>query len=67
MTDTDSAAAAAKVPARQVGIWLAIGILILPYIFAWLTLRKGHSALTRWVSFGWLALLLVAILMPPTP
>lgn len=40
---------------RSVGFWLGIGIIFLPIVFAWFTLRKGHSALSRVIAFGWLA------------
>lgn len=39
---------------RKIGAWLAIGILLLPIIFAWFTLRQGHSTVSRVVSMGWL-------------
>jgi tRNA_anti-like len=40
---------------RSVGIALGIGILLLPIIFAWFTLRKGHSTRAKIISFVWLA------------
>ena len=46
---------------KGVGFWLAIGIFLFPYIFAWFTLRKGHSAVNRILSFGWLFLLVFAV------
>lgn len=52
---------------RKVSIPLAIGIFIIPLIFAWFTLRKGYSNLARIVSFGWLIAGLVAFLLVPTP
>ena len=39
---------------RSVSIWLGLGIFLWPYIFAWFTLRKGHSPLSRKLSLGWL-------------
>ncbi len=39
---------------RKVSAWLAIGILLLPIIFAWFTLRQGHSTVSRVVSMGWI-------------
>lgn len=54
MTDTDSAA-----PTRKVGILLGIGIFLLPIIFAWFTLRRGHSTLSRIVAFVWLGVTLL--------
>lgn len=41
---------------RKVGAPLAIGILLLPIVFAWFTLRRGYSVLARAVSFVWLVL-----------
>jgi len=45
---------------RSVGILLGAGILFLPFIFSWFTLRKGHTAVARVVAFSWLVILLVA-------
>lgn len=42
---------------RKVSILLGIGIFLMPYIFAWFTLRKGYSKPARFISFGWLLLL----------
>jgi len=44
---------------RKVGILLGLGIFFLPYIFSWFTIRKGHSTLSRVLSFVWLGLLLL--------
>ena len=41
---------------RKVGVALGIGILLLPVVFAWFTLRRGYSGLARAVSFVWLVL-----------
>ena len=38
---------------RNVSILLGIGIFIMPYVFAWFTLRKGYSNAARFISFGW--------------
>ncbi|MGA4853975.1 DUF4236 domain-containing protein [Acinetobacter haemolyticus] len=43
---------------RKVSILLGIGIFILPYIFAWFTLREGYSKPARFISFGWLLFLI---------
>lgn len=40
--------------------WLVIGIILLPIIFAWFTLRKGFGKKTRIVSFGWMVIFLLA-------
>jgi hypothetical protein len=39
---------------RTVSALLGVGILFLPFIFSWFTLRKGHSVLARTLSFSWL-------------
>lgn len=36
----------------------------MPYIFVWWLLRKGHTTLSRVLGFGWLALVLLFILIP---
>lgn len=38
---------------RKVSILLGIGIFLMPYIFAWFTLREGYSKSARFISFGW--------------
>lgn len=42
---------------RRVGAGLAIGIFLMPVIFAWVLLRTGYTAGARIMSFGWLGLL----------
>lgn len=42
---------------RKVSILLGIGIFIMPYIFAWFTLREGYSKSARFISFSWLLFL----------
>lgn len=46
---------------KSVGILLGIGILFIPYIFSWLTLRKGYSNTTRAISFVWLVAVVIMI------
>ncbi|MGL5660496.1 MAG: hypothetical protein ACRC2U_19470 [Aeromonas sp.] len=46
---------------RKVSIPLIIGIIIIPIIASWLTLRKGYSTTARVVSFAWLMLTFVII------
>jgi hypothetical protein len=46
---------------RPVGILLGIGIFFIPLIFAWFTLRKGHTTKAKIISFVWLVLSLVII------
>lgn len=48
-------------PKRSVGILLGIGILLVPLLFAWFTLRKGYSTRAKVISFGWVLLTLVII------
>lgn len=45
---------------RKVGILLAIGIFVFPYLFAWFTLRKGHSTLSRVLAFVWMIVIVGA-------
>lgn len=49
---------AATQEGRKVGIGLMVGIALLPAIFAWFTLRRGHSTVARIVAFLWLAIAL---------
>lgn len=46
---------------RPVSFLLGIGIFLVPIIFSWFTLRRGHSALSRIFSFSWLLLSLALI------
>ncbi|HEM7785384.1 TPA: hypothetical protein U2L20_001748 [Acinetobacter baumannii] len=50
---------------KKVSIPLAIGIFIIPLIFAWFTLRKGYSNTARILSFGWLILAIVVYFAVP--
>lgn len=43
---------------RTVSTLLGIGIFLMPYFFAWFTLRKGYSTVARIVSFVWLIIML---------
>ncbi|GEM_PF-6277370 len=52
---------------KKVSIPLAIGIFLIPIIFAWFTLKKGYSNTAKIVSFGWLLLGVLAFVMLPTP
>lgn len=48
---------------RPVGFLLGLGILLMPYVFAWFTLRAGHSQTARILAFGWMgAVLLLPVL-----
>lgn len=48
-----------QVGPRKVSIPLMIGIILLPFISSWFTLRKGYSTKARVISLGWLALTLI--------
>ncbi|WP_419819938.1 hypothetical protein [Acinetobacter sp.] len=50
---------------KKVSIPLAIGIFVIPIIFAWFTLKKGYSNTVRIVSFGWLLLAIVVFVTVP--
>lgn len=52
--------AAPDVNRRGVSVMLAIGIVLLPYIFSWFTLRKGHSRFSRVLSVTWLSVFIVS-------
>ena len=45
---------------RDVSFLLGVGIFFLPIIFAWFTLRDGHSTVSRVVSFIWLAFVVLS-------
>src|SRR5690606_6143056 len=66
-----TAAAVGSVPqpqprTRSVGILLVLGIAVVPVVFVWFLLRKGHSTLARVLGFGWLGLTL-ALALVDTP
>jgi len=42
---------------------LVFGIISAPYIFAWVTLRRGYSPYVRVLSFGWLAVLILILII----
>lgn len=54
MTEVGFNNAQQSVPTRKVGAALGIGILLLPWIFSWVLLRKGYSVVARLVGFGWM-------------
>lgn len=57
----DTQTHADKSVSRNVGAALGIGILLLPFLFAWFTLRKGYSKLARVLSLGWMGLLVIVV------
>ncbi|HCJ0348573.1 Uncharacterised protein [Acinetobacter baumannii] len=46
-----------------VSILLWIGILWAPYIFAWFTLQRKYSNTERFIAFGWLIIVVIAMLI----
>ncbi|HEX8382452.1 MAG TPA: hypothetical protein VF592_03655 [Sphingomonas sp.] len=49
---------------RKVSLPLGFGIIFLPVIFAWFTLRKGHSTKARVLGLGWMVLFSVFAASP---
>ncbi|MEE1981383.1 hypothetical protein [Shewanella xiamenensis] len=47
---------------RKVSPALGLGIVFFPVIFAWFTLRRGHSSLSRILSFLWLAVICINVI-----
>lgn len=41
-------------PQRKIGILMALGLIFMPFIFGWFTMRKGYSNIIRFISFGWM-------------
>jgi hypothetical protein len=50
-----------EIKRQEISMPLKLGILFMPYIFGWLTLRNGYSRNVRIVSFVWM--LIVAIIV----
>lgn len=46
---------------RSISILLGTGIVLIPVIFAWFTLRKGYSTLAKVLSFSWLGLSILLV------
>ncbi len=55
----ETPALSGEVPARQLTGWLFLGILLMPWLFAWLTLQEGYGRGVRYLAFGWLAILVI--------
>lgn len=53
-----------QITTRKVSFLLGLGIFIFPLIFSWYTLRSGHTTQSRVISFSWLVLSLLLILIP---
>ncbi len=52
-------------PERRVGFLLGLGIFLMPYIFSWFTLRKGHTTTAKVLSFVWLGVVLLTVAIKP--
>lgn len=52
-------------PTRTTSAALAIGILLLPYLFVWFLLRQGHTRLARTLGFAWTGLVLFLAFAAP--
>lgn len=50
---------AADVWPRPVEVWLKIMVFLLPMVFVWFLLRRGHSLTQRLIGFGWLGLMIL--------
>ncbi|WP_447792532.1 OB-fold protein [Pseudomonas farris] len=48
-------------PDRPVGILLGLGIFLIPLVFSWFTLRKGHTTKAKVISFAWLVISIVFV------
>lgn len=59
--------ATAPAPVRKVGLWLAVGIIFLPWIFSWFTLRKGHSTVARALAMVWVGIVIIGMARPKAP
>lgn len=47
---------------KVVDFWLGVGIVLMPYIFAWFLLRNGYSMRSRAISFIWMAVVALPLL-----
>lgn len=52
---------------KNVNLPLGLGILVLPIVFAWFTLREGYSKTARLVSFAWLILTILVFFVVEDP
>lgn len=46
---------------RPVSISLGLGIFLIPLVFSWFTLRKGHTTKAKVISFAWLVISIVFV------
>ena len=47
---------------RKVGGGLVLGIVFMPYLFAWFTLRSGYSRRSRIAAFIWLGIIVFSLI-----
>jgi len=47
---------------RKVSVLLGIGIFLIPFLFSWLTLRKGYSKLSRIIAFAWMGIAIIGVI-----
>ncbi len=52
---------------KSIGVLLFMGILFAPYIFGWITLKKGYSLKARIISLSWIPLIFLIISNQPPP
>jgi hypothetical protein len=52
---------------RKVGLPLLVGIAVLPIVFVWFLLRKGHGNIERLVGFSWLAFVCLMAALAHSP
>ncbi|MCL1124436.1 hypothetical protein [Shewanella surugensis] len=50
-------------PSKNMTPMLALGIFFFPIIFAWLTLQKGYSDLSKTLALSWLGVFILAMLI----
>ncbi len=52
-------------PSNEPSIWLWLGIMVSPVIFAWFTLRKQYHPKYRLIAFGYMILFFIISLKLP--
>ena len=52
--------------AGKLSAGIIIGIIFIPYVFAWFTLREGVSVAARVISFSWMTIALLAAIAGST-
>lgn len=57
--DSYSTAPSAASATRKVSGWLTLGIVVMPAVFSWFTLRSGYSKTARTVALSWMVLFLL--------